>query len=149
MRAKIFGAVPAVAGVFWYEKNKISAIPYKLLSFIYLQLNYSHVATIIWSCIKEIQSIKTKKAARFLLPPSGSRYHRSGKPKSLRCSFQSSGMFFIICAMKNPSEYLFRNFCSMRLENLLFFCVYNLTRISLYSILYAERECFLSKPDIF
>ena len=46
---------------------------------------------------------KRKKAARFLLPPSGSRIHRSGKPKSLRCSFQSSGMFFIICAMDNPS----------------------------------------------
>jgi hypothetical protein len=46
---------------------------------------------------------KRKKAARLLLPPSGFRYHRSGKPKSLRCSFQSSGMFFIICAMDNPS----------------------------------------------
>ena len=29
--------------------------------------------------------------------------YRSGKPKDLRCSFQSSGMFFIICAMDNPS----------------------------------------------
>ena len=47
--------------------------------------------------------INAKKAARFLLPPSGSRNHRSGKPKSLRCSFQSSGIFFIICAMDNPS----------------------------------------------
>ena len=46
---------------------------------------------------------KRKKAARFFLPPSGSRHHRSGKPKDLRCSFQSSGMFFIICAMDNPS----------------------------------------------
>ena len=33
----------------------------------------------------------------------GSVDYRSGKPKSLRCSFQSSGMFFIICAMDNPS----------------------------------------------
>ena len=46
---------------------------------------------------------KRKKAAGFLLPPSVSRYHRSGKPKSRRCSFQSSGMFFMICAMDNPS----------------------------------------------
>ena len=46
---------------------------------------------------------KRKKAAGFLLPPSVSRTHCSGKPKSLRCSFQSSGMFFIICAMDNPS----------------------------------------------
>ncbi|MBR1965338.1 MAG: hypothetical protein IKA22_01885, partial [Lentisphaeria bacterium] len=46
---------------------------------------------------------ETKKAARLLLPPSGSCYHRSGKPKDLRCSFQSSGIFFIICAMDNPS----------------------------------------------
>ena len=38
---------------------------------------------------------KRKNAAGFLLPPSGSRYHRSGKPKSLRCSFQSSGMCFL------------------------------------------------------
>ena len=47
--------------------------------------------------------LKRKKTARFLLPPSSSRYHRSGKPEDLRCSFQSSGMFFIICAMDNPS----------------------------------------------
>ena len=33
----------------------------------------------------------------------GSVACRSGKPKDLRCSFQSSGMFFIICAMDNPS----------------------------------------------
>ena len=47
---------------------------------------------------------KRKKAARFLLPPSGFRHHRSGKPKSLRCSFQSSEMFFIICAMEIHRE---------------------------------------------
>ena len=47
--------------------------------------------------------INAKKETGFLLPPSGSRNHRSGKPKDLRCSFQSSGMFFMICAMDNPS----------------------------------------------
>ena len=64
--------------------------------------------------------INAKKAARFLLPPSGSRNHRSGKPKSLRCSFQSSGMFFIICAMETHRVLLRSRLlqqCQYKLEN--------------------------------
>ena len=40
------------------------------------------------AAIAATRPLKRKKAAGFLLPPSVSRNHRSGKPKSLRCSFQ-------------------------------------------------------------
>ena len=46
---------------------------------------------------------KTQKRRQDFSCRRGSVAYRSGKPKSLRCSFQSSGMFFIICAMDNPS----------------------------------------------
>ena len=39
-----------------------------------------------WSKYATFRVSESKKAARFLLPPSVSRNHRSGKPKSLRCS---------------------------------------------------------------